>query len=157
QRISTITMAASIAESAANAVIAEQLKADGKFKNPRFKFADQSIDGTIDHTGTLSIPAFGQVEVNAQLHARLASSVQLVTNGPTAEFSVGFAVSALDVKTLKATRNGTPFPGFVNEVADAVVNTLLVPAQALLNRIEVRIPTTIATTIDLRPKQQRGL
>jgi hypothetical protein len=157
QRMTTITLAASIDESAANAMIAEQLQTDGSFSNPRFKLAGQSVDGTIQYKGTLSIPAVGPVDVNCEMHAKLATSIQVTTDGPSADFKVAFAVSALDVKTLKVSRSGQQLPGFVNEIADGLINLVLKPAQALLNRVEFRIPTVVAVNVQLKPPQSRGL
>ena len=41
KKLSKINVAASIDESGANLAIAQQLKTDGKFTNPKFRFADQ--------------------------------------------------------------------------------------------------------------------
>jgi hypothetical protein len=158
QKLSTITIAASVDQAGANAAIAQQLKSDGgKFTNPKFALDHQTVDGTIDYSGSLAIPVVGPVDLKVTLHAGLATSVQIVADRPTAEFKVGFAVRILEAKTLSISRNGKSLPGYVNEIADAVVNGVLVPAQALLSRAELRLPTTIAATIQIKPQQKRGL
>jgi hypothetical protein len=157
QRMAVVSIAVSIDQEAANAIIAGALKADGRFANPKFAFSDQSIDGTIQYVGTLSLRSLGSVDIQADLHARLTPAVQLVTDGPTVDFKVGFAVSTLEVKNLRVSRNKEPLPSLADEIADAVVNSLLSPAQALLNRIELRIPTSIAATIDIKPPPEKGI
>ena len=63
----------------------------------------------------------------------------------------------LEVNFLKlATPEGVSV-NFVSDAATAVINGVLTPAQALLNRVELRIPTTIVGKIDLKAKQQQGL
>ena len=45
----------------------------------------------------------------------------------------------------------------LNEIADAIINGLLVPLQSLLNRTELHLPTTVSATVQLKPKEQRGI
>jgi hypothetical protein len=157
QKLTNVTIAASVTQDAANAIIAEQIKTDKNFKSPKFSFTNQSMDGTIEYSGTLAIPIFGPVDVKAALHAQLATAVEVVTTGPTAEFRVSFAVSALDVKSLQFAKDGVAPPNFVNDAAQAVINGVLTPAQTLLNHVELRLPTTVAAEIQLKANQQSGL
>ena len=152
QRISRPTISASIAEGGANALAAQQLKKDGsKFSTPRFTFAGQSASVTMDYVGSISVPVAGAADVGAQLHAQLATAVELAADQPAAEFRIRLAVTSLEVTSLKLTRNGQPLPSVANEIVDALISGLLVPAQGLLNRVELRIPTIIAAKIDIRP------
>jgi hypothetical protein len=157
QRVTNATIVASVTDDAADAIIAEQLKTDKNFTNPKFSFTNQSVDGTIDYNGTLTIPVFGPVDVKAQLHTQLSSVVEVITTAPTTEFRVSFAVSALEVKSLQFAKNGAAPPSFVSDAAQAVINGVLTPAQALFNRIELRLPTTVAAEIQLKTNQQPGL
>jgi hypothetical protein len=157
KRLATVTVAASIDEAAANAIIGDQLNKDKTFHNPKFKFAGQTVDGTIEYSGSLSIPVIGPLKVNAVLHAALATAVDLVVSAPTDEFKVGFAVTALSVDSLKFTSTTSTPPNFVNDSAEAVINTLLLPAQTLLNHVELRIPTTVAGRINLKVNPSPGL
>jgi hypothetical protein len=45
----------------------------------------------------------------------------------------------------------------VNDAANAVINDLLVPAQALLNHVQLDLPTPMAARIDLKASRQPGL
>jgi hypothetical protein len=158
QRLSNPSIAVSITQDGANALAAEQLNKDGsKFSNLRFSFSGQSADATMDFVGSLSVPVVGAVDVSAQLHAQLAPAVELAIDQPVAEFKIRLAVTSLDVTGLKLSRNGQPLPGFTNDIVDALVSGLLVPAQALLNRTEFRVPTLIAAKIDLRPSKKEGI
>lgn len=157
QKISKVSVAASIDETGTNAIIADQLKKDGQFKNPQFKFSGQSVDGTIDYAGSLAVPVVGTLNITAQLHAQLATANEIVTSGPTQEFKMGFAVSALEVKSLKFVTSGNSSPTFVNDAANAVINGLLIPAQTLLNHIELHLPTPVAGKIALKAHKQPGL
>jgi hypothetical protein len=157
-KISSVTLAASIDQAAANALIADQLPKDGQFKNPRFEFAGQSVDGTVDYAGSLSIPVVGTIGMTAQLHTRLAVASETVsTAGPATEFRIGFAVSALEVTSLKFSTNSASPPNFVNDAANVVINSLLVPAQTLLDHVVLNLPTPAAAKINLKASQQPGL
>jgi len=156
KKITKVNVAASIDEAGANLVIAQQLKVDGKFQNPKFKLANQAVDGTIQFVGPLTLPAIGTIDLVADLHARMATSVQIDTAQST-DFKIGFAVTALEIRNLKATRNGKPLVGVLAGLAEAAVNGILLPAQTLLSHIELRLPTTLTTEIELKPSQRPGL
>jgi len=158
QHLSDAALVASVSEDGANALAAQQLaKAGTGFSNLRFVFSGQSVGATLEYKGSVSVPAAAPVDVSAQFHAQLTPAVELVTDHPTAEFRVRLAVTALDFTSLKLSRNGQPLPTIENALVDALVSGLLLPAQALLNRVEFRVPTIIAAKIDIRPTQEQGI
>jgi hypothetical protein len=157
-RLSKPTMAVSVSQEGLDALAARELaKPGGNFSHLRFIFSAQTAQATVDYAGIIAIPTLGDVDVNAELHAQLAVSAELVTDRPTADFKIRTAVTALDVTSLKLSRGGQPLPSLVNNIADALISGLLIPAQSLLNRIELRAPTIIAAKVDFRPTKQQGL
>jgi hypothetical protein len=158
QRLSKPSLAVSITQNGANTIAAEQLKKEGsKFSNLRFSFAGQAASATVDFTGNLTVTGLGVVDTGAQLRAQLTPAIELTTDQPVAEFRIRFAVTALDVSSLKLSRNGQPLPSFANGLAEELISGLLVPAQALLNRMELRVPTLIAAKIDIQPGKKEGV
>lgn len=157
KKLTKINVAASIDETGLNLAIAQQLKADGKFKNPKFKLANQAVDGTLQFVGPIDLPAVGKVDVVADLRTRLATAVQIESTQQSANFKIGFAVTALEITNLKATRDGKPVSGILAGMAEAAINFILLPAQAILSRVELRLPTTLTAHIELKPTQKPGL
>lgn len=157
RKLKNITVAASIDESGANLAIAQQLKKDGKLRNPRFKFAKQAVDGTIQYVGPVTLPVVGALDVEADLHARMATSVEIDTSQQSTSFKIGFSVTALEVQNLKVSRDGKPVSWPLPGLAEAVINGVLIPAQDLLNHIELRLPTTLAAEVEPKPSQRAGL
>ncbi|MET3225775.1 hypothetical protein ABIF35_006562 [Bradyrhizobium japonicum] len=157
KKLANVNVAASIDETGLNLAIAQQLKADGKFKNPKFKLANQAVDGTLQFAGPLALPVIGNVDVVADLRARIATSVQIESTQQSSDFKIGFSVTALEISALKATRDGKPVSGVLTGLAEAAINGILVPAQTLLNHVELRLPTTLKAHIELKPSQKPGL
>lgn len=157
KRLSSVSVAASIDERAATILIAQQLKADAKFSNPRFTFAKQAVDGTIRYSGTVSLPVAGPVDLTADLHARVATAVKVDTTKERAEFQIGFAVTALEVTHLAVAKGGKPLPAPLTGLAELVIAQVLVPAQTLINHIELRVPTIVNTKIELEAAQTKGV
>jgi hypothetical protein len=157
QRLFKPTIAVSIAEDGADVLADQQLNKDANFSNLRFTFSGQLAGASLDYAASMPVPALGAVDVSARLRAQLAPAVELATDHATAEFRTRFAVTSLDVTGLKLSRNGQPLPSFTNDLVDALIRGLLVPAQALLNRTEFRIPTMIAAKLDLQPSKKEGV
>ncbi len=157
KKLAKINVAASIDETGLNLAIAQEAKADGKFKGPKFKLANQAVDGTLQFVGALDLPVIGSVDVVADLRARMATAVQIESTQQSNDFKIGFAVTALEIANLKATRGGKPVSGILTGLAELAINGILLPAQALLNRVEVRLPTTLTPHIELKPTQKPGL
>jgi hypothetical protein len=158
QRLSNAALVTAISDEGANALAAQQLAKGGNgFSNIRFAFSGQSIGATLDYKGSISVPASGQVDAAAELHAQLTPAVELATDRPTAEFKVRLAVTALDISSLSLSRNGQPLPTMENALVDVLVSGLLLPAQALLNRVEFRVPTIVAAKLDIRPTETQGI
>lgn len=158
KRLSDPALVASLSEDGANALAAQQLsKAQGGFSNLRFTFSGQAVGATLDYKGSVSVPAAGPLDVNAELHAQLMPDVELASDRPNAEFRVRVAVTTLDISSLKLSRNGQPLNAIENALVDALASGLLVPAQVLLNHVEWRVPTVIAETIVIHPIEKQGV
>jgi hypothetical protein len=157
KKLAKINVAASIDESGLNLAIAQQLKADGKLKNPKFKLANQAVDGTIQFSGPLAVPVLGTYDVVADLRARMATAVQIESTEQSSNFKIGFSVTALEVVNIKVSRGGRPVAGPIAGIAEAVINGILAPAQTLLNHIELRLPTTLVAQVELKPSERPGL
>jgi hypothetical protein len=150
-------IAGAINETGAVAFFNQLLKSQTTFQNPQVKFSDQTAKASMNFAGPLSLGPLGTVDVTAKLNADLAPAVEVVSDRAIAEFKVSFAVTKLDTQILSIARNRRPLPGLVNEIAEAVANGVLVPAQAALNRLELRLPTTISAKIDLKSSQRPGV
>ncbi|WP_144440026.1 hypothetical protein [Methylobacterium sp. AMS5] len=157
QKISKIGVAASIGERAMNLAIAQQLGSDGKFKNPNFKLARQTVDGLIQYRGPLTLSGLGTFDAAADLHARMATAVQVDSTQQSLNFKIGFSVTALEIAGLKITRDGKPASGVLMGLTEAAINGILRPAQEMLNRLELRLPSTLSTKIDLKPGNNNGI
>jgi hypothetical protein len=158
QRLSDVALVASISEDGANALAARQLVKRGNgFSNVRFAFAGQSIGATLDYKGTISVPGSAPVDATAELHAQLTPAVEFATDHATAEFKVRLAVTAFDISSLSLSRNARSLPTIENALIDALISGLLLPAQALLSRVEFRVPTIVGAKIDIRPTEKQGI
>ena len=66
-------------------------------------------------------------------------------------------MTTLDVSSLKLSRNGQPLNAIENGIVEALASGLLVPAQALLNHVELRVPTIITAKIVVHPVEKQGV
>ncbi len=158
KQMKTVSLAVSISDSAASAIVNSQFQAeDPSFSDPKISFSNQSADATISYRGNLSVPAIGAVSVVALLHAKLSPVIEVISDQKTTDFQISFAVTSLDVQKISILKGKDPLPSFASEAATAVVSAILMPAQAYLNRTRIRVPTTLSGQIDVRSTEKSGL
>lgn len=157
-RLSEVSLVAWIDEEAANTELARMINVEkSRLRNPSIHFSDQTASGSLGFSGPLLLGPLGAVDVSAELQMAMAVAVSVVSERGASEFKIKFAVTKLETRINSVSRNGQPIPGLINEIAQATINEILIPAQALFNRIELFVPTTISVDTKLDPIKKDGV
>jgi hypothetical protein len=157
KRFSKVSVAASVSQAGAAASLQGAVEGNKAFSNPQIVFSNQSASASLDFSGHVNLSALPNVEVKARLNSRLAPKVALASTDGRAEFIVAFSVSRLEIELQSVTAGGRPLSGVVVELAQAIANAAIKPAQEALNHLEIRVPTVASTKVDIKVPNMPGL